>query len=442
MKVKALILSAGALASASMMDKLCNFLLIPLLTAALVPDDYGNMLTAFAYAEIFYFIALFGLHSVLLQWRSSWSYSWSFKIHEKLLIQLAVFSCLIGVVLLLLGNKFIPFERYLGFSFSLFFITILSRLVTIPLMLKTAAWTVDQEAYKVSLYSFTRLTAMLVSAYCFLDFFPDPRFRAVSELVFHIPLVVAILFWMFFYAPSLREAPQNELSMLLKESLIFGWGVQVSQVFFILIATNDRVAVNFFLGGAETAFYSVVTWALTPTLLIGSFSAPFAVRYNRRLIEGESIGEINRLLAKVLAGGAILFFAYKALLYCFAEVVIVKWTNSDYLRYANLMHYTGEILFFYLAYLLFVLFFFYEKRVGVVLKVSAGAALVSLAGCWLLVPSSGVHGALSAVASGYFLLSFLFWILLARNQGWGAMKALSGVYIGFCALFLFVDFFC
>lgn len=441
MKVKALILSAGALASASMMDKLCNFLLIPLLTAALVPDDYGNMLAAFAYAEIFYFFALFGLHSVLLQWRSSWSYSWSFKIHEKLLMQLAGFSCLLAIVLLLLGNKFLPLEPYLGFSFSLFFITILSRLVTIPLTLKTATWTVDRQAYKVSLYSFTRLAAMLLSAYCFLEIFPDPRFRAYSELAFHIPLVAVILFWMFFYAPSLREAPQKELSVLLKESLVFGWGVQITQVFFVLMATNDRLAVNFFLGGSETAFYSVVAWALMPTLLIGSFITPFAVRYNRLLIEGVSLEKINHLLAKVLVGGSILFLAYKAFLYCFGGIAIVNWTNLEYLRYASLMHYTGEILFFYLAYLLFALFFFYEKKVGAVLKASAPAALVNLVGCWLLVPSLGVHGALLAVALGYFLLSFLSWVFLVRNQGWVAVKELSAVYLGFCVLFLLVDCF-
>ncbi len=439
--------SAGYLAGASLIEKIGGIILIPILTSKLAPEKYGELALALTYIG---FISLFfynGLHSALFRWYSMWSESFDKRIYEKYIFYIINIIGLIVLFALSIVNYFIyNLEIFLQVEFSLFIFAYLSSLVLVGYSLRGTVWIIENKP-QLNLYFMTLKTLFTVGiVYFFIDSYTTPYIRPIADI-----LSIGLSSFMIYYYyivkyPPLNSIRYSQIRPVLKESFIYGWGLQISQLSFWVINSSDRVMLAHLIDNKSVALYSVLMLGTTAIFLVVAFNNSFSAYYNKMLHEHYSINILNSYISKYLLYGFIAVLLYKFVLYFFAENIILLLSTKDYLSISSYLYLTSDLIFFYFTYLLFSRYFHAHKMVKLVIAITLSSAILNVVLNFIFIPIYGIFGALIGSLISYFFMAFISLFLLYKKQGLSNIQNIVYIFLVtnlvniVCDLFMFGDF--
>ena len=433
--------SAGYLAGASLIEKIGAFIIIPILTVALSPKEYGDLMLGVSYTGIVMLLIYNGLQSALFRWYSIWQENFNKKIYEKYLF-LIVNSIAFIIVLLFIGvNSIYNLNDLLKIDFWLFMAILVASISLIPYSFKSSVWIIDNKAYLNLVFTITKTILIVLGIYFLINIYSDAIIKPLIELSITLLVSSYLIYEYFFKYPSLNNVEFKKIKPILKESLIYGWGLQISQIAFWIITSSDRIMLANLTSNEFVAYYSVLMIGITIMFVVVAFNNSFSAYYNKMTSDNIPIEKINRYIFTYLFYGFLAIVFYKLFLYYFADNIILMFSTKEYLIVSRYMYLTSDIILFYFAYLLFSRYLHAYKMVKMVIAVTIFSALLNLVLNYYLILSYGILGALVASIIAYLSMGIFSFTIMYKKIGFVYMKNLI-ILFGFILIVNFgIDYY-
>ena len=433
--------SAGYLAGSSLITKIGAFIIIPILTKVLTPKEYGDLMLGVSYAGIIMLFIYNGLHSALFRWYSMWKEEFDKKVYEKYLFFI-VNSIAIFVVLLLVGvNSFYNLDSLLKMDFWLFISILGASIALIPYSLKSTIWIVDNKAYLNLIFTLVKTILIVFSVYFLIKNYSYASTKPIIELVVTFFISIHFFYEYFVNYPSLKSVTFQEIKPVLKESLVYGWGLQISQIAFWIITSSDRVMLANLTNNEFVAYYSILMIGITVMFIIVAFNNSFSAYYNKMIGDKLSMKEINQYIFTYLLYGFLGILLYKILLYFLSDYIILLLATQEYLVVSKYMYLTSDILFFYFSYLLFSRYLHAHKMVKSVIVITLLSAIVNVGLNYFLIQEYNILGALIASIIAYLFMALLSLNYMYQNIEFIYMKKLLFLFVTIVTINFLIDIF-
>ena len=431
--------SAGYLAGASLIEKIGAFIIIPILTKVLSPKEYGDLMLGVSYVGIVMLFIYNGLHSSLFRWYNMWKEEFDKKIYEKYIFTIVNIIALLIVTILISVNFIYPLENILKIDFWLFLAILLSSITSISYNLKSIIWIVENRAYLNLIFIFLKTFLIVIGLYFFIDIYPYSITKPIIEIIVITFLSIYLFYSYIFKYPSLKSVSLQEIKPVIKESLIYGWGLQISQIAFWIITSSDRIMLSSLTNNSFVAYYSILMIGTTIMFIIVAFNNSFSAYYNKMISDNLPIQEVNRYIFIYLLYGFLLILVYKITLYFLSDYVILLLSTKEYLIVSKYMYLTSDILLFYFAYLLFTRYLHAHKLVKSVIAITIVSAIVNLILNYFLIQRYEIIGALIASIIAYFFMAFLSFSYLYKNIEFVYIKKLFFLFFGISIMDILID---
>lgn len=432
--------SAGYLAGASLVEKIGGFIIIPMLTVALTSKEYGSLMLAVSYVGVIMLFIYNGLHSALFRWYSMWQESFDKKLYEKYIFYIVNFVGIFVVLFLsFLHTQLYNLDGLLKVDFWLFMSILISSLMMVVYSLKSSVWIIENKPYLNLVFMTIKTTFLVVGVYLFINIYPYAITRPIIEII-----VVGMLSLFFSYSyifkyPSLNSIEFNKIKPILKESLIYGWGLQISQIAFWVITSSDRIMLANLTNNEFVAYYSILMIGVTVMFVVVAFNNSFSAYYNKMISENLSMKEINQYIFTYLLYGFLAVLVYKLFLFCFSDQIIMILSTKEYLVVSKYMYLTSDILLFYLAYLLFSRYLHAYKMIKAVIFITLFSAILNIGLNYILIQEYGMLGALVGSIVAYLSMAILSFILMYKKVEFLYVKNLLVLFIGIVVLNFGID---
>jgi len=432
--------SAGYLAGASLIEKVGTFILVPILTTTLTSKDYGALMLAISYVGVMILFIYNGLHSALFRWYSMWSEDFDKKIYEKYIFYIVN---LIGFSMIFFLS-FIHLEIYnldsvLKLNFWLFIAVLGVGILNIGYNLKSSVWIVDNKPYFNLIFTVVKTTFLVIGVYFLIHIYPYSITKPIIEIVILFLMSLYFLYSYIIKYPSLKNMSFYQIKPVLKDSFIYGWGLQISQIAFWIITSSDRIILANLTNNQYVAYYSILMIGTTIMFIIVAFNNSFSAYYNKMINDKLSFKEINDYLFTYLLYGFIAIFIYKIILYFLANFIILLLSTKEYLIVSDYMYLTSDILLFYFAYLLFSRYLHAYKMVKLVIATTMFSALLNIGLNYTLIPEYGILGALIGSILAYFSMSVISFLWMYKRLEFKYIKNLMILFIVISVVNFIVD---
>ena len=438
---KKILSNSGYLALASLIEKAGSFLMIPILTSALSSKNYGLLMLAVSYAGFIILFIYNGLQSAFFRWYSLWQENFDKKVYEKVIFYFINITGIFFIILMFFMNSFFNFEKFLGVGLYLLLATVLASLLNIVFVLKGIIWVSENKAYNNLFFSLLKTVFTVSGVYLLIKIYPYPITKPVVEILVIGILSSYFIYEYFFYYPKINGETFKKVIPVLKESLIYGWGLQISQLAFWVITSSDRIMVSHFMGNSYVAYYSVLMVGITIMFVIVAFNNSFSVFYNKMISENVSVKEINRYLFTYLIYAFIIILVYKFILFYFSSFIISLLSTKEYLVVSDYMYLTSDILLFYFAYLLFSRYFHAKKMIKIIIATVFISAVVNVMLNYFFIKMFGVLGALIATITAYLSMSLISFFFLYKKTGFDNIKKLMFLFLSVVCIDFLIDVF-
>jgi O-antigen/teichoic acid export membrane protein len=432
--------SAGYLAAASLIEKIGAFIIIPILTVAITSNDYGSLMLAVSYVSVIILFIYNGLHSALFRWYSMWQESFDKELYEKYIFYIVnIIGFFIICILLVIHTQLYNLDEILKIDFYLFILVLLSSISVIGFNLRSTIWIIENKAYRNLIFMFIKTILLVGGVYLFIDIYPYASTKPIIEII-----VVGILSLYFIYSyifkyPPLASVKINEIKPVLKESFVYGWGLQISQIAFWVISSSDRIMLANLTNNEFVAYYSILMIGITVMFIIVAFNNSFSAYYNKMISDNLSMKEINKYIFTYLLYGFLAIMIYKLFLYYFSDNIILILSTKEYLVVSSYMYLTSDILLFYFAYLLFSRYLHAYKMVKAVIFITIISAMINVGLNYILIQEYGILGALMGSIVAYLSMGIISFILMYKEIEFIYMKNLMILFILITVINFMID---
>lgn len=387
------------------------FLLLPILTRALSPAEYGAV--GMFQTTIAAMAAFIG---VSVQGASLRKY-YDKGDHENLsafigsCMQILLFSALLVLVVLTVFSEQLAF--YTGLTTDWLYFALAVCVADFVVQLRLTQWQVRNKAIS---YGFTQLVRTVLNLTLSLLFVVSLTQGADGRILAIVLSSVAIgvfalgslkfdgllTFWRF------RKD-------YIEEALKFGVPLipHVSGAF--LVSAADRFFINTHLGAESTGFYMVaVQLAMGLAIIFDSFNRAFAPWLYSNLSSGSTAlhGKVVRYT----------YFYYGFLLaliplaFLIGPAILVFIAGEKYSAAGGVVGYLVAGQIFGGMYLMVTNYVFYSKKVGLLSLITISAGLINLLLLVLLLPVMGIKGAALSFCISMFIQFVFTWLLAARRH--------------------------
>ena len=433
---KKIFTSAGYLAGASLIEKIGGFITIPILTVSLAPKDYGSLMLAISYVGVIILFIYNGLHSALFRWYSMWEEDFDKKLYEKYIFFIVNGIGFFVVAFLVFINEIYKLNEVLKLDFWLLITVLIGAILMTGYNLKSTIWIIENKAYKNLLFMFVKTSLLVLSVYAFIKVYPFAITKPIIEIVILGVISSYFIYGYLFNYPTLKSVKYNEIKPVLKESLIYGWGLQVSQIAFWVITSSDRIMLANLTNNEFVAYYSILMIGITVMFVVVAFNNSFSAYYNKMISENLSMEEINKYISLYLLYGFLATTLYKLFLYFFSDNIILILSTKEYLVVSKYMYLTSDIILFYFSYLLFSRYLHAYKMVKLVIFIMFISAILNIVLNFILIPGYGILGALSASILAYLCMAIISFYLMYKKIEFLYMKKLMILFIAI----IFINF--
>jgi len=422
---KKILSSTGFLSATSLIEKIGAFIIIPILTHALAPKEYGDLMLGVSYVGIIMLFIYNGLHSAFFRWYSMWKEDFDKKIYEKYLLFIVNSIALSIIVLLIFINSIYSLDDLLKIDFWLFIIILLSGISSITYSFRSTTWIVDNKAYLNLIFIFIKTILIILGVYFLIDNYTYATTKPLIEFGVTLFLSTYLLYEYFVNYPSLKTVSFKQIKPVLKESFVYGWGLQISQVAFWVITSSDRIMLANLTSNEFVAYYSILMIGITIMFVVVAFNNSFSAYYNKMINDNLSMKEINNYIFTYLIYGFMAILVYKLFLYYFSDYIILLLATDEYLSVSNYMYLTSDIILFNFAYLLFSRYLHAYKMVKMVVLITISSAFINILLNYILIQEYGIVGALIASIMAYLSMGIISFFIVYKKVGYLYMKKLA-----------------
>ena len=434
------ILSNGAyLAGASLIEKIGGFIIIPILTSSLLPKDYGSLMLAVSYTGIIMLFIYNGLHSAFFRWYSMWKEDFDKKIYEKYIFYIINIIGISLIFILYLINFFYNLENILKINLYLLSATIFASLLSVGANIRGTVWIVENRAYYNLLFAFLKTLLLVIGVYFFIKKYPYPITKPIIEIMSVGMLSLYFIFSYIFKYPKLSIVSLNIIKPVLKESLRYGWGLQISQVAFWVITSSDRIMLSHLMDNKYVAYYSILMLGITAIFLIVAFNNSFSVYYNKMIADNISMEKINHYIFNYLLYGFLVILIYKLLLFYFSDFIVLLLSTKKYLIISKEMYLTSDILLFYFAYLLFSRYLHAYKIVRFIIWTAIISAIINIVLNYFFIQVYGIIGALMGSIIAYLSMAVISITFMYKKIEFQYMKKLLILFASIIVINFLID---
>lgn len=421
--------SAGYLAGASLIEKIGGFITIPILTASLVSKDYGSLMLAISYVGVIILFVYNGLHSALFRWYSMWQEEFDKRLYEKYIFIIINGIGFFVVAFLIFVNKIYNLNVVLKLDFWLLIAVLLGAILATGYNLKSTIWIIENKAYKNLLFMFVKTFLLVLGVYIFIKVYPFAITKPIIEIVI-LSVMSSFFIYSYLYSyPILKSVEYYKIKPVLKESLIYGWGLQVSQIAFWVITSSDRIMLANLTNNEFVAYYSILMIGIAIMFVVVAFNNSFSAYYNKMISENLSMEEINKYIFLYLLYGFLAIILYKLFLYFFSDNIILILSTKEYLVVSKYLYLTSDIILYYFAYLLFSRYLHAYKMVKIVISIMFISAILNIELNFILIPDYGILGALSASVLAYLSMAIISFYSMYKKIEFIYIKKLMTLFI-------------
>ena len=401
--------SVWVYASASVAQKGLAFLLIPIYTRFIKPDEYGVLELLTAFSTVAFGLLALGLPAAIMKCyhRDADSPTEQARILTT--------ANVVGIPLLVVGSALLiliaePLSRLLfgdGQAVGLVRLMVLGGLFsTVDLLLLTEL-RAEQRAMAYSTVVLLQfLTAMLLNILLVVHFSMGVRGILVGNLVSHV-VALPVALWLAAKQTELRVAPRLvrpllTFGLLMVPSVLAGWVINLSDRYILnLFSQLDEVAVY----GIGYKFGMVIEFLIVWPFQLAWPALAFSI--SSRPGHKSTYARILTYLAAVLAGAVV---ALSVLSRAVVPVVVGEGYEQAY-RVVPLVA---------LGYAFTGIFFCLNPGIHIAGKtkffplLSASTAALNIALNFLLIPHYGMMGAAAATTLSFFASAAGAWLLAQR----------------------------
>ena len=432
--------STGYLSLSALVEKIGGFLIIPMLTVALTSKEYGSLMLAVSYVGVIMLFIYNGLHSALFRWYSMWQESFDKKLYEKYIFYIVNFVGIFVVLFLsFVHTKLYNLDELLKVNFWLFVATLISSLMMVSYSLKSSVWIIENKPYLNLVFMIKKTILLVGGVYLFINIYPYAITRPIIEIIVVGILSMYLIYSYVFKYPSFNSAEFIEIKPVLKESLVYGWGLQISQIAFWVITSSDRIMLANLTNNEFVAYYSILMIGVTVMFIVVAFNNSFSAYYNKMINENLSMKEINQYIFTYLLYGFLAVLVYKLFLFYFSDNIILILSTKEYLVVSKYMYLTSDILLFYFTYLLFSRYLHAYKMVKAVIFITLFSAILNVGLNYILIQEYGILGALFGSILAYLSMGIVSFILMYKKIEFIYVKNLLVLFIGIIVLNFSMD---
>jgi O-antigen/teichoic acid export membrane protein len=375
--------------------KLFNFILVPVYTAYLTPEDYGDLQFVIAFGLFFRMLVNLGLDSSFWKFRSKGS---GFSKADAAL-NFMIFQVFAGLSVFLI---------VLLFKIFLFSDSFLVLLIVVFLLAQTFKIVFENIQIIQRANHRSKLFIVAIIAQSTIFFLLNILFLVVLETnykgVIFSYLIGYALVVLIFIRVFLKEARGGKINIpLTREMLRYGIPIMIGNIAAYVITLSDRFFLKAWSTSAELGFYSYgyKFGDLVNSLLINTFFLAWNPMrwdiYERE--DGKSIfAQFNRTL--------FMFIPFLGMLVMSGALVLagLLTVDKEFLEGIRIIYFIG------FSYVLFGLYYFnamgmlFTNKTGKISQLIIISALVNILLNVVLIPPFGMLGAAIATISGYMTM--------------------------------------
>ncbi len=432
-----LIRNTGLYTIGNIIPKAAQFLLLPLYTRYLTPEDYGIVQSMQVLSTILTIIFSLALE------RSIYRLYFDFKTESdkkdflgSVYLTMMIVSSLLLVVILL--GKSIASSIFSSIPFSPFYLyAILTVYLTVFSLIPKVYFQVEQKAGKfilISILQFALSTGFIIYFIVFDDGGAEGMLlgRLVASALL-IPLFVIIITKIIHFKIK---------KQILKESLSFSWPLVFMLLAAWIINLSDRIFIERYSSLKEVGIYSV-SYKLAEILLI--FTTAFNKAYDPlfyKLANQKDQDLAKSTLFKYNRIYAIVLIIASLLIALFSKEFIYLLDNKYESAYKLVPLLVIGILFGQVGGL-FNRSIYQVKKTKLITVLTVLSAILNIGLNFLLVPQKGALGAAIATLVTFFFFFFVRYYLSKKAYfipfAWGSILPFFFAFIGIVGLFSFIE---
>jgi O-antigen/teichoic acid export membrane protein len=375
--------------------KLFNFLLVPLYTGYLTPEEYGDLQFVIAFGMVFRILAGMGLSSSFWKFRTEASgYS-----KADAALNMVVFQIFIGVsvFLLVLLVKIFFFRQ-----------SFIVLLIVIFILAQTFKMVFDKVQIIQRANHHSKMFILAIITQSILFFLLNILFLMVLDMnikgVIYSYLIGYSLAVFIFLRVILREAKGGRINLpLTREMLRYGIPLMIGNIGAYVITLSDRFFLKAMSSSAELGYYSYgyKYGDLVNSLLIGTFFLAWnPMRWDIYEMKNSKtvFAQFNRTLFMAIPFMGMLVMSGALVL---AGLLTV---DKEYLEGIRIIYFIG------FSYVLYGLYYFntmgmlFTEKTGKISQLVLISAVINIILNFILIPLYGMTGAAIATISGYLAM--------------------------------------
>lgn len=384
------------------------FLLLPVLTRYLTPEEYGEV--AMFQMLIAALAAFTGLNTLAAANRIYYD-----DIHRQDMasyvgacVQILIVSSLVVVFVLSFFQELLAKE--LGIEPFWILMAVLVSASTFLVRLRLGQWQVRKQAakYGAMQISMSFLNA-LISLFLVVVLVYGPEGRMIGQSV--APLLVCILALFLLKKDGLLAASWKP--GFIKDAMRFGVPLipHVGGIF--LLSMVDRVVINKYLGLESVGIYMV---AVQLTMAMGILFDAFNKAYMPWLFEKikENDLHVKIKIVRWTYGYFLLALSMAIVVSLFGPTFVVWMAGDQYAAAAHVMGWLALGQAFHGMYLMVTNYIFYSKKTGFLSIATIISGALNLMFLIVFIPIFGLEGAAISFASAMMIRFFFTWILAQK----------------------------
>lgn len=403
-----LLKSSGIYTVTSIIGASIPFLLIPILTRVFSKEDYGIVSMAALLINIVTPFIGVSAHGAIHRKYFEESDSGEFSIYVgNSFVLLGVSSITFLIIFLLFGSKI---SEYTSVPASwLFFILIIAVCQFITLILLTI-WQVKVKPLN---YGLMQIAQSILNVGLSLFFIYQLNYGWESRVLGQLIAVSLTAIISLYLLAKLNYVKFSYNKTYLRDILSFSLPLIPHTLGGLIIAFTDRLLITNMLGVGDTGVYTV---AFQIGSVLGIVNAAFNSAYIPWLYQQLNDGSL--VLKVKIVKLIYVYFCAQIIIVIIGTLVLPSALNfflGNSFQLAS--SYTGWILLGYAfngMYLMVVGFIFYEKKTGLLAKITFAGAIINLPVCYFCLQYFGTMGAGISMVIIYFLTFISTWVLSAK----------------------------
>lgn len=374
-----------------------SFLLLPILTKYLTPEDYGVISIFNASVRFFGIIITLGIGNVL------WVYfvhkNQKFNVYFKAFIEITFFISIVFSILI--AGSYFFMDKFFGLPISV--------AIFLPFVALLVIYYETTVSYFVYIKQFSSYAKLTISKFfieitlivCLVVIFPFNWKGRVMALVVSLVIMFGFSLYLFIRKGVLKMKIKTRYSY--KHLVFKGFPLMFLGLSIVLMNLSDRFFIEYFVGLEATGYYGIASFFSGIILMITGA----AMNVLRPLIYENLKSEDTDKLKWLTIGYVIGLFLITILVYLITPFIFKFMIDEQFQIAFNLVLPLIVGMFFWGTFNYFISFFMYRKKNIVVGSISLLGIFINLGLNYLFVLKFGTIGAAYATLITYFLLSLL-----------------------------------